>query len=113
MNERRGSSAALRAAAALIIGRELRLGLAQREIVDAAERAEMTRRALERQRIDARLARHITLGETRQREAPAGHERPPIAGAAKVDAHAARISPHARFDIAAVAPTAILDRARR
>src|ERR1044072_8629094 len=113
MNERRGSSAALRAAAALIIGRELRLGLAQREIVDAAERAEMTRRALERQRIDARLARPITLGETPKRKAPVVLEPLPIAGIAKVDPHAARISPHARFDIAAIAPTAILDCAGR
>src|SRR5690242_9802249 len=109
MNERAGSSAALRAAASLIIGRELRLGLAQLELVDAAERAEVTGRAFERQRIDRSLARNVALSEARQREPPVVRQCLPIAGIAEVDAHAGRVRPHTRADIAAVAPAAILD----
>src|SRR4029453_9535496 len=99
MNERRGSSAALRAAASLIIGRELRLGLAQRKIVDAAEGAEMTRRALEGQWVHARFAPAIALGEARQREAPIVNECLPVTWITEVDAHATRVSPHACFDV--------------
>src|SRR5688572_6669723 len=112
MNERRGSSAALRAAASLIIGRELRLGLTQRKVIDAAERAEVTSRALEWQRIDVRLAGDVTLGEPGERKAPVVQQRLPVAGIAEVDPHAVGISPHAHADVAAVAPAAVLDCAR-
>src|SRR4030095_11218578 len=83
------------------------------EVVDAAERAEVTRRAFEWQRIHARFARHIAFGEARQRKATVMHERLPVAGIAEVDPNAARVRPHSRFDVAAVTPAAILDGTRR
>src|SRR5688500_2867854 len=100
MNERLGSSAALRAAASLIIGRPLRLGFAQREVVDAAERAEVARRALEWQRIDVRLTGDVTLRETREREAPVVQQRLPVIRIAEVDPHTFWISQHACADFA-------------
>src|SRR5262249_3322579 len=109
MKERAGSSAAVRASASLIIGDDLAVLRTRNALMHPTQCAQMARGAFERQRVDACIARDVSLREARQCETPIVKQRLPIHRVTEIDPQARRIRKHARADFRSVAPATKLD----